>query len=72
MAIDLAMNAAPGKKVVQHLGNSNTLEMLHLETTGNNFEVLEFDKKFLSGAYAVFISMNRTNTIRILYMMGTY
>ena len=54
MAIDLAMNAAPGKKVVQHLGNSNTLEMLHLETTGNNFEVLEFDKKFLSGAYAVF------------------
>ncbi len=54
MAIDLAMNAAPGKKVVQYLGNSNTLEMLHLETTGNNFEVLEFDKKFLCGAYAVF------------------
>src|SRR5574344_858173 len=49
MAIDLALNAAPGKKVVQQLENSQILEMLHLETAGSNFEVLEFDKKFLLG-----------------------
>lgn len=54
MAIDLALNIAPCEKVVQQLDKSNTLEMLHLETAGNNFEVLEFDKKFLTGSHAVF------------------
>lgn len=54
LPIDLSMNKAPGKKVIQYLQNSRTLEMLGLETTGSNFEVLEFRKKFLKGAYAVF------------------
>ena len=54
IAIDLAMNSAPAKKVISLLENSRILRMLHLETTGSNFEVIEFDKKFLKGAYAVF------------------
>lgn len=54
LAIDLVMNEAPRKRVVEYLNNSETLKMLHLETTGSNFEVLDFDKKFLSGSYAVF------------------
>ena len=53
-AIDLSLNIAPAKQVVQQLNKSNILEMLGLETAGVNFEVLEFDKKFLVGANAAF------------------
>lgn len=54
LPIDLAINASIGSKVVRLLDSSQTLEMLHLESTGNNFEVLAFDKKFLRDAFAVF------------------
>lgn len=54
MAVDLALNAASGEKVIQQLNKSQVLEMLHLESAGSNFEVIDFDKKFLYGANAVF------------------
>ncbi len=58
-AIDLSFNIAPAKQVVQQLDKSNILDVLGLETAGVNFEVLEFDKKFLIGANAVFYLDNQ-------------
>lgn len=54
VAIDMSMNASIGAKVIKHLDNFKTLEKLHLETTGSNFELLGFDKKYLMGADAIF------------------
>lgn len=58
LPIDMAMNASIGPKIVRLLDSSQTLEMLRLETTGNNFDVLAFDKKFLRDAFAVFYTDN--------------
>lgn len=54
LPIDLEMNRAPAEKVKAYLKKTSTLEKLNLENNGSNFEVLEFDKMFLNGAYAIF------------------
>ena len=51
--VDIAMSSAPAEEVERYLAKGSTRELLHLESTGNNFEVLEFDKKFLKGAFVV-------------------
>lgn len=63
LPVDLEMNRAPAESIKAHLKTMSVLEMLNLESSGNNFEVQELDKRFLNGAYAVIYS-NHDNRIR--------
>lgn len=59
--VDMAMSSAPAEEIEKYLAKGSARELLHLESTGNNFEVLEFDKKFLKGAFVVFYLDKKNN-----------
>ena len=52
--INLEIDEGPAKRMEKSLKEKKDLHSLGLETDGCDFEVLEFDKKFLKGAFIVF------------------
>ena len=70
LPVDLAMSQAPAESIEQLLTKGDARELLKLESSGNNFEVLNLDKKFLKGAYVVFYTDRENNCRKDTVYMG--
>lgn len=70
LPVDLAMSQAPAESIEQLLTKGEARELLKLESSVNNFEVLNLDKKFLKGAYVVFYIDRENNCRKDTVYMG--
>lgn len=66
--IDLALNIGAADMIIKLLNKPKNKKLLHIEEGGDHFEVLDFDKKYLLGAYAViYLDSNKKYKKEILY-----
>lgn len=54
LPVDISLKTAQSEKLIRNLEKGAVKEMLHLESSGTNFEILRYEKRFLRGAYVVF------------------
>lgn len=54
LPVDISINSAQAEKLIHTLEKGSVKERLHLESSGTNFEIVRYDKRFLKGANAVF------------------
>lgn len=54
LPVDISIRTAQAEKLIHSLEKGVVKEMLHLESSGTNFEIVGYDKRFLKGANAVF------------------
>lgn len=54
LPIDLSISQAPANQILELLKKKSNKDLFHLESSGDNFEVLDLDRRYLTGAYAVF------------------
>lgn len=70
--IDLALNTAIADMIIKLLNKPKNKKLLHIEEEGDNFEILDFDKKYLIGAYAVlYLDENKKYKKEVLYYNDT-
>ena len=51
LPVDISLKTAQSEKLIRNLEKGTVKEMLHLESSGTNFEILRYEKRFLRGAY---------------------
>lgn len=54
LPVDISLKTAQSEKLIRNLEKGTVKEMLHFESSGTNFEILRYEKRFLRGAYVVF------------------
>ena len=54
LPVDISIKTAQSEKLLRNLEKGAVKEMLHLESSGTNFEIVRYEKRFLRGAYVVF------------------
>lgn len=69
--IDLALSKSPANLISNKLEKEPDLRsLLNIDTAGSNFEVLDFDKRFLKGLYIVFYLDSKQNICKESLYMG--
>ncbi len=54
LPVDITINTANSDKLLRNLEKGPVKDLLHIESSGTNFKIVGYDKKFLKGAVAVF------------------
>lgn len=71
LPVDISIKTAYSDKLLHDLERGPVKDLLHLESSGTNFEIVGFDKKFLKGAVAVFYYDADSNLNKIIMYGGT-
>lgn len=71
LPVDISIKTAHSDKLLHNLERGPVKDLFHLESSGTNFEIVGFDKKFLKGAVAVFYYDADLSLQKIIMYGGT-